>query len=340
MLRWPVEPMRAAGAAAGFAVAAGSADVRWELKWDGFRIVAWRREGAVRLQFHNGTDLSRYSPDVCGVLVRHLPEGVVVDGEVVSLDQGRGRISFTNLQRRITAGRGLAQEALTRPCHFVAFDLLQDARGRELLSLPLATRRRRLERLFAGAPPQLALCPQTDDEALAQTWFDEWAGTAGVVEGLVAKRADGTYRPGKIGWTKIKKRRSADYIVGGVTGTAAYPSSLLLGRLDSRGQLRFVAQTHPIKATQRRELVEHLQPTPFQGDGAGHPWPRPLPAAWCVDLADRQPVQYQQVEPTVVVEVEVDNAIDGALAKARHRAHHLRVRADLTPADVPPAGTR
>ena len=333
-----MEPMRAAGAAAGLAVAAGSADVRWELKWDGFRIVAWRRGGEVRLQSRNGTDLTGYFPDVCDVLVRHLPDGVVVDGEVVSLDVARGRTSFTNLQRRITAGRGLAREALERPCHFVAFDLLQDARGRALLSLPLATRRRRLERLLVDAPPQLALCPQTADESQAQTWYDEWAGTAGVVEGLVAKRADGTYRPGKVGWTKIRRLRSADYLVGGVTGTAAYPSSLLLGRLDDRGRLRFLAQTHPVKAAQRRELVEHLRPMPFQGDGAGHPWPRPLPAAWSVDLADRQPVHYLQVEPSVVVEVEVDNAIDGALAKARHRVRHLRVRADLAIADVPLAG--
>lgn len=88
-----------------------------------------------------------------------------------------------------------------------------------------------------------------------------------------------------------------------------------------------------------RKLREgHLRPMPFQGEGAGHPWPRPLPAAWSVDLADRQPVQYLQVEPSVVVEVEVDNAIDGALAKARHRVHHLRVRADLAVADVPLAG--
>jgi ATP-dependent DNA ligase len=75
--------------------------------------------------------------------------------------------------RRITAGRGLAREAATRPCHFVAFDLLRDEHGTELLGQPLRVRRRRLEHLLADAPPQLPICPQTDDDRVARSWITE-----------------------------------------------------------------------------------------------------------------------------------------------------------------------
>lgn len=84
----------------------------------------------------------------------------------------------------------------------MAFDLLQDVRGRELLDHPLSHRRRRLERLLTSAPPQLPICPQTGDEHTARAWSADWSTTG--IEGLVVKKQGGTYRPGKIGWTKVK----------------------------------------------------------------------------------------------------------------------------------------
>ncbi|HEU5111583.1 MAG TPA: hypothetical protein VFT95_23830 [Micromonosporaceae bacterium] len=74
------------------------------------------------------------------------------------------------------------------------FDLLRDAEGDELLDLPLAERRRRLEHLLAGAPPRLTLCPQTTDVALAREWLTTW--TSAGIEGVVAKRLDVRYQPG------------------------------------------------------------------------------------------------------------------------------------------------
>ncbi|WP_199512185.1 ATP-dependent DNA ligase [Nucisporomicrobium flavum] len=309
-----------------------------EPKWDGWRAIAWVQRDRVRLQSRHGIDLSAYFPDVCAALGEHLPPGVVADGELICWDAARGRTSFTDLRRRVSAGRNLQREIARRPVHLVLFDLLQDARGRELLDQPLAARRRRLQKLLVGAPPLLPLCPQTTDPKLAQAWFGEYA-VAGI-EGLVVKSTDRPYRPATVGWRKVRRRSTTELIIGGVTGMPANPGSLLLGRLDSRGRLHFLAQTHPIKAAQRAELAEHLRPMVFQGDGAGHPWPRPLPAAWSIELTDRRPVPYVQVEPLLVAEVEVDTAVDGPVGRHRHRVRHLRLRPDLAPHNVPSLGAR
>jgi ATP-dependent DNA ligase len=332
VLRWPVEPMRAA-AVADLPVPPRTSKVIYEPKWDGWRAIAHVGADGARLQSRAGRDLTAYFPDVCAVLEEHVPAGVVLDGELVSWDVERGRTAFTNLRRRVTAGRGLTREAARRPAHLVVFDLLQD-RGRLLLDRPLSERRRRLERLLAMAPPQLQVCPQTDDEQVARAWFQDWVSTG--IEGLVVKKVDSPYRPGKLGggWVKVRARSTTEMVIGGITGTIAFPNSLLLGRYDRRGVLRYLTQTHPIKAAQRQDLAHLLRPMAFQGDGSGHPWPRPLPSAWSVDLTDRRPLPYLQVEPLLVAEIDVDVATDGPVNRQRHRSRHVRVRPELDPTDV------
>jgi ATP-dependent DNA ligase len=203
LLRWPVEPMRAAGAAE-LTVHSSAHELAFEPKWDGFRALAWTGRDGAELQSRHGKSLTSYFPDVCRALADHLPTGLVIDGELVSWDQTRGRTSFDHLRRRITAGRDLAREATQRPAHFVAFDLLQDGGGRELLDQSLSRRRRRLERLLSGAPPQLPICPQTKDADIAREWFADWSTTG--IEGLVVKQTQSAYRPGQVGWVKVKNR--------------------------------------------------------------------------------------------------------------------------------------
>lgn len=111
------------------------------------------------------------------------------------------------------------------------------------------------------------------------------------------------------------------------------PVTLLLARFDTRGTLRFVGQTHRLRADRRHELAG-LRPMPFRGDGSGHPWPCPLPAGWVADLTDRQPLSYLPVEPQVAVEIDADAARDGPFARLRHRCRFVRVRPELRPADV------
>jgi len=332
MLRWPVEPMRAAGARS-LAAVRNYAPVIYEPKFDGFRMICWSQNDGVRLQSRQATDLTNRFPDLAAALAAYLPAGVVVDGEAIIYDPDAGRTSFALLQRRLTAGRRAGKEASRHPANFVAFDLLRDTDGRELLNEPLSVRRTRLEQLFAGAGLQLPICPQTADRRLAQQWFANLTNAG--VEGLVIKKTASRYRPGRAdGWTKVRARQTTEYVIGGVTGSLDQPTSLLLGRYDQHGVLRHVGRSHPLKSELRRDFAAALHATVFQGDTSGHPWPCPLPATWSSDLSDRQPLPYVPVEPTLVAEVEQDTATDGPFGRLRHRAAAVRPRHDLRPTDI------
>ncbi|WP_330186456.1 ATP-dependent DNA ligase [Dactylosporangium sp. AC04546] len=240
---------------------------------------------------------------------------------------------FPALQGRITAGRRLLREARDRPGHFVAFDVLRDGLS-DLVDRPLLERRARLEELLASAPPQLQLCPQTTDTAEARAWMADWAGAG--VEGIVAKDPAGRYTPGRAGWVKLKTRNTVEAIVGGVTGTLSAPGTLLLGRLDADGRLRYVGLTHPVPtdvaAELGRALTRYVAQQRRQPDQ--HPWPQPLPPTWAGQLGGTRPIPYVPVRPEVVVEVEVDLAFGTEARRWRHRTKLVRVRADLSPYDV------
>ncbi|MGC4815256.1 hypothetical protein ACLQ29_32505 [Micromonospora sp. DT228] len=106
----------------------------------------------------------------------------MLDGELIVFE--RGRTNFAQLQRRVTAGRGLLRVARECPARYVLFDLLADAGGQLLLSLPLSERRARLERLLVDAPPQLTLTPQTTDVREVWDWLTNWTVATGI-EGVV-----------------------------------------------------------------------------------------------------------------------------------------------------------
>lgn len=199
VLSWPVDPVRAVAARS---VPEPRGRPLYEMKWDGFRVTVWRTTSGVRIQSRRGADLTRFVPDLVNPLVELLPARTVLDGELLVWDTQRGRCSFTLLQHRLTAGRRLPEIVRKHPAHLVAFDLLRDGRGVELLDQPLSTRRTKLERLLRGAPPQIAVCPQTDDREVALGWLRD-LGVAGV-EGIVIKPAASIYRPGAHLWTKVR----------------------------------------------------------------------------------------------------------------------------------------
>jgi hypothetical protein len=216
----------------------------------------------------------------------------------------------------------------------VIFDLLQEP-GVEVLRLPLVERRARLARLLTAGPPELPLCPQTTDRDLALTWYDHGADVG--IEGLVVKALAGVYRLGRADWLKIRKRASAEAIVGGVVGGLADSVTLLLGRFDAAARLRNVGRTVPLPAAQRQELGVLLPVATWRGPYEQHPWPQPLPAAWTGQFDRPQPIAYTPVEPVIVVEVNADIAWEWG--RWRHPLRLLRTRLDLEPEDVdlPPA---
>lgn len=304
----------------------------YEPKWDGWRCVAQVGDPTV-LHSRQRRDLTRYFPDIAEQLGAHLPFGVILDGELVSWDPDRGRTSFTWLQRRITAGRALPREVALRPAHFVVFDLLADVGGTPTVDWPLARRRARLESLLARRSPQLPICPQTEDPDEARRWLDDLADLG--VEGLVIKDLAGRYTPGRAGWLKLKKRTTTEAIVGGATGSLNDPNTLLLGRFDADGRLRYVAQTHPLTAAHRHELAGLLAPLALAESTVEHAWPQPLPAPWSGQFDQPEPLPYFRVRPGIVAEIHVDGAYDAECGRWRHRVRYLRPRADLSIHDVP-----
>src|SRR5215203_1906516 len=82
------------------------------------------------------------------------------------------------------------------------------------------------------------------------------AHTGTGLEGVVAKRLDQPYRPGRRGWQKLRTRITAEAVVGGITGPLEAPQELILGRPDDTGRLRIVGRTTPLRSptrTARRE---------------------------------------------------------------------------------------
>ncbi len=327
VLRRPIAPMLAAPVDA---VPEGP-DLVHEPKWDGWRCVAFREAGGVYLQSRAGRNLTTYFPDVTRAIRVVVPAGVVLDGELIVWE--RGRTNFAQLQRRVTAGRDLLRLAHERPAHYVLFDLLADASGRVIIDLPLSQRRARLERLLAGAPAQLTVTPQTADMRRVADWLLHWTVATGI-EGVVSKRLGSRYEPGRRGWSKFRTRIATEAIIGGVTGSISNPETVLLGRFDRRGRLRYTGRSHPLTSDQRTALAELLSPPRMPRRGAvAHPWPEPLPASWSGQLDRPEPLRYAQVDPTVVVEIDADVAFEHQ--RWRHRVRYARVRPDMSVYDVP-----
>ncbi|MEU0157119.1 ATP-dependent DNA ligase [Micromonospora fulviviridis] len=271
-------------------------------------------------------------PDITRA-IRTLPPGVVLDGELIVWQ--RGRTNFALLQRRVTAGRGLLSLVHECPAHYVLLDLLADAGGEVVLDLPLSERRARLEQLLVDAPTQLTVTPETTDMRQVADWLLNWTVAAGI-EGVVSKRLAGRYEPGRRGWSKFRTRIVTEAIVGGVTGGIRNPATVLLGRFDRRGRLRYTGRTHPLTDAQREQLGALLSPVrarQHRGAAVEHPWPEPLPASWSGQLDRPEPLRYVQVDPTVVAEIDADVAFEHG--RWRHGVRYARARPDMSVYDVP-----
>ena len=324
MLTPPVTPMLAASVDR-LPVGANA----YEPKWDGWRVLVFRDADGVYLQSRTGKPLAGYFPEVTR-LARTLPPGVVLDGELIIWEAARQRTSFALLQRRVATGSPV-REAYRNPAHLVAFDLLEKD-GAELLDRPLPERRAALLATLADAPPQLTVCPQTDDPAEAREWLDAW--TAQGVEGLVIKPLRSRYQPGKRGWRKLRRRHTTEAIIAGVIGTLHEPGVLLLARYDADGRLRYAGRTSPLPPAARRELAPLLTQSGNRRDGrVNHPWPKPLPAGWAGSFDRTGPLEYRQVAPVIVAEVRVDSAYEHT--RWRDAVRYERMRTDLSVFDVP-----
>jgi len=243
----------------------------FEPKWDGFRALVFRDGDEVYIQSRDLKPLDRYFPELAEPLRAALPERCVLDGEVVIAHDGT--LHFEDLLLRIhPAASRVKMLAETTPASFVAWDLL--ALGDEdLRDVPQQVRRSRLDALLGGVEPPIHLSPSTFDRATAAEWFDLFEGAG--LDGVVAKRLDGTYQPGKRAMLKIKHQRTADCVVAGFrwhkNGPGTHVGSLLLGLFDDVGTLHHVGVTSSFTWDRRAELVDELAPL-RENALDGHPW--------------------------------------------------------------------
>lgn len=294
----------------------------YEPKFDGFRCLAHSSGGRVRLQSRQGRPLTRYFPEIVAA-VAALGEDVVLDGELVVWHEGR--LDFPALQQRLhPSGAQAGRLAAARPAAYVVFDLLARG-GTDLRPAPYAERRRRLEELLGTRLPHgLVLVPASTDVGVGRLWMREH--TASGIEGVVAKRVDQTYRAGARAWRKIRTRLTAEAVVGGVLGSLPEPEALVVGRFGAHGRLRVAGRTTPLDGADRAHLRRVLTVA-----GTDHPWPSVLPPGR-FGRRPAEPVPYVQVEPTVVVEIEVDAAYEQD--RWRHPVRFVRPRLDLRPEEI------
>ncbi|MEJ7749089.1 MAG: ATP-dependent DNA ligase [Candidatus Limnocylindrales bacterium] len=243
----------------------------FEPKWDGFRAIVFRDGDQIYTQSRDLKPLDRYFPELADPLRAALPERCVLDGEVVIA--GAGGLEFEALLLRIhPAASRVRMLAESSPASFVAWDLL--ALGDEdLRDVPQGERRARLEEALAGVTPPVHLTPATRDRATAGDWFDRFEGAG--LDGVVAKRLDGRYLPGKRAMLKIKHQRTADCVVAGFrwhkNGPGTHIGSLLLGLHDDAGKLHHVGITSSFTWDRRAALVDELARW-REGALDAHPW--------------------------------------------------------------------
>jgi len=226
---------------------------RYEPKLDGFRGLLWHRTGAsVQLLSRNGRDLAPWFPELIQASQK-LPVGTLIDGEIVIADDD-GCVDFTALQARLSSARNqVIRIASERAAVLVAFDALE-IEGTLLIDEPLTVRREHLERLLEARHPCVQLIDQTADVNLAEDWLKLLPS----IEGVVAKRADRRYAPGRgRDWVKVKRYRTIDCVVIGVAGDLDAPK-LVLGLRHSDSQAHLLGLTQALQPAVLEPLAPFL----------------------------------------------------------------------------------
>jgi bifunctional non-homologous end joining protein LigD len=208
-----------------------------ERKFDGERCVATRHGADVRLESRTGKDLTGTYPEVCAALAAQRVRDLVLDGEVVAYDGDQ--TPFGRLQQRLGVTNPPPEHVAAYPVVYCVFDILE-VDGEDVADRPLLERRARLTREIRPSPAvQLTEAWRGDSEArFAEACRAGW-------EGLIAKRADAPYTPGRSkDWLKLKCAWEQEFVIGGYTDPAGSRTdfgALLVGYFE-RGLLRYAGK--------------------------------------------------------------------------------------------------
>ncbi len=297
----------------------------YEPKWDGFRALAFRDGDEVVLQSRSGKELGRYFPELLDALRDELADRCVLDGEVVvprEID-GRVRLDWESLSQRIHPAesrvRMLAEQT---PAHFIGFDALATG-DRSLLAEPFRVRR---EELIEAVKSKTwcHVTRTTTDPKLGAEWLQTFEGAG--LDGVIAKKLDGPYLPGKREMVKIKHHRDADCVAIGyrIHKSGEGVGSILLGLYRSDGELQMVGGAASFSVKDRIKLLADLEPL-REGDEVREG----DPSRWN-SAADKR---WIPVRPERVCEVAYDqmegNTENGR--RFRHAVKFMRWRPDREP---------
>ena len=219
-----------------------SSDWIFEIKWDGYRAIAFIADGQVRLVSRNQNDLTAQYADLHDLPKFVHAKTAVLDGEIVALDE-QGRSSFSLMQQR-TGFRDRKKRFAPQPgisVLYYVFDVLY-LDGYDLRRVPLDQRKRALTSVLAGRNDVIreSDCFPGGGEALFK------AARQQGLEGIVAKKRTSLYEEHRSReWLKIKIRHTLEAVIGGFTepeGSRSYFGSIVLGLYDKQGRLIHVGQ--------------------------------------------------------------------------------------------------
>jgi len=213
----------------------------FEIKWDGYRAIAFIANAKVRLVSRNQNDLTPRYPELVDLPRFVKAKTAILDGEVVALDD-EGKASFSLMQQRTgfrPGGKGAPANADV-PVLYYAFDLLY-LDGYDWRRVPLEERKRKLaELVVTGDVVRFSDHYEEHGKALF-----EMARKKGL-EGIVGKKRDSFYEERRSReWLKVKIRQRLECVIGGYTepeGSRAHFGSLVLGLYDKKGRLIHVGQ--------------------------------------------------------------------------------------------------
>jgi bifunctional non-homologous end joining protein LigD len=280
-----------------------------EVKFDGYRALAYVRGGDCKLVSRNDNDLTGRFAEVAKAIVKAVKSpNAVVDGEVTRVDPD-GRTSFSELQQ----GSG--------PLVYYAFDLLE-LDGRPLIDEPLNERKAMLRKLLDGRVKTVAFSEDFEDgDALFEVAQER------KLEGIISKRVDGAYKQGRRtrDWLKIKTENNDEFVVAGYTrgeGRRANTFGSLVLAVNEGDQLRYVGNVGTgFNDAEIRKLLKLLRPL--------HRDTSPFPVVPKMPRVRRGDVQW--VEPQLVAQVRFGEwTHDGHL---RHPAY-LGIREDKEAGEV------
>jgi DNA ligase D-like protein (predicted ligase) len=289
----------------------------YEIKFDGYRALGIKSAGRARLMSKNGNDFSARFPSVAKALSK-LPDDSIIDGEIVALDE-TGKPSFNVLQNYNYADT---------PLQFYVFDLLH-LTGKNLRDRTLDERRALLRaKVMSRMPPEISLSETLEAPAAEIVAAVKKEG----LEGVIAKRRDSRYEPGRRSgaWVKMRINKGQELVIGGYVPALKNFDSIIVGYYE-RDNLIYVARVrNGFVPTLRAKVFERfhnleIKTCPFSN------LPQRDKGRWGQGLTSDKMAECRWLKPELVAQIEYTDWTD--VNHLRH-SKFIALREDKPAKDV------